>query len=318
MSFTHPFLQQIDHVGIQADNPEALFAFFREELGLPVAFPYAEYPFYTSGSVVLGNIFLEIMRFGPSRAPSGPPSAQYHILGFLIRPDMLADSLTELERRDVPHSGVVPFFAPEATDENPVTLWDNVYLGGLLGENAWMRLFFAMTRQARPKPSQTRSRLLNRISLALMARAFRGGMPVLTAYYSHNDAAKRAADWEALRQREGGELGVMRVQEVVVAPPANEASREAWARLLAPQTPDAAKRYALPPGPSIRLAAQSQPGVQTMTLQVTSLARAEAFARRREMLMAVQDDGILLRLPYTNGLTLRLRERPWSSPETGK
>ena len=66
MTLTHPLLQQIDHIGIQADNPKALFEFFTEVLGLPVAFPYVEYPYYISGSVVLGNIFLEIMRFGSS------------------------------------------------------------------------------------------------------------------------------------------------------------------------------------------------------------------------------------------------------------
>jgi catechol 2,3-dioxygenase-like lactoylglutathione lyase family enzyme len=204
MTLTHPFLQQIDHIGIQADNPRALFEFFTEVLGLPAALPYVEYPYYTSGSVVLGNISLEIMRFGSSRATPRTPSTRYHILGFLTRPGTLACSPAELERRGVPHSGLVPFFAPEATDENPIAIWANVYLGGLLGENAWMRLLFAMTKKARPKPSLMCSPLLNKISLALMAPAFRDGLPVLTKYYLNHDDAKRAADWEALRQRQGG------------------------------------------------------------------------------------------------------------------
>lgn len=129
---THPFLQQIDLVGILADDPGALFAFFTDVLGLPVAFPYVEYPYYTSGSVVLGNIFLEIMRFGSPKTVPRIPSARYHILGFLAGPGTLAGSSADLERRDVLHSGLVSFFAPEATDENPVAIETNVYLGGLL------------------------------------------------------------------------------------------------------------------------------------------------------------------------------------------
>ena len=37
----HHFLVHIDHVGIHADDPAALFRFFAKDLGLPIAFPYA-------------------------------------------------------------------------------------------------------------------------------------------------------------------------------------------------------------------------------------------------------------------------------------
>lgn len=308
MALPHPFLQQIDHIGIQADNPRALFEFFTEVLKLPVAFPYIEYPYYTSGSVVLGNIFLEIMRFGSSHTTPRSPSARYHILGFLTRPGTLAGSLAELEQRDVPHSGLVPFFAPEATDENPTAIWANVYLGGLLGENAWMRLLFAMTKQAKPKPSRMRLPLVNKISLALMAGAFRDGLPVLTEYYLGHDDAKRAADWEALRQGQGGGLGVECVQEVIVGVPAHTRYQAVWAQLLAPKTLNLDNRSDLEPGPAIRLVTQAQPGIQTIVLQVTSLARVETFARRMGIPTVMKADRMVLKLPQTTGLMLQLTE----------
>jgi hypothetical protein len=40
----HRFLVHIDHVGIHADDPAALFRFFAKDLGLPIAFPYATCP----------------------------------------------------------------------------------------------------------------------------------------------------------------------------------------------------------------------------------------------------------------------------------
>ena len=47
----HPFLVHIDYVGIDADDPAALFRFFAKDLGLPIAFPYATCPAYSTRSV---------------------------------------------------------------------------------------------------------------------------------------------------------------------------------------------------------------------------------------------------------------------------
>jgi catechol 2,3-dioxygenase-like lactoylglutathione lyase family enzyme len=310
----HPFIEQIDHIGILADRPKELFNFFTEVLNLPVAFPYTEYPFYTSGSVVLGNIFLEIMRFGSPRAATEMPTARYHILGFLNKPGTLAGSPAVLDRQRVPHSGLIPFFAPEATDENPVAIWSNIYLGGLLGENGWMRLLFSMTRQAKPKPSMMRSRLMNRMSLALMARAFRDGMPVLTEYYQQSGDEKRAADWAALRQRNGGAVGVECAQEVVVGVPAESNRREVWARLMAPLRLEDGTRYRLGPGPAVRLEAQGNAGIQTLVLRVSSLSRAEAFAHQAGVPAKMEGKSLRLELPQTGGLTMHLTEQALPAP----
>ena len=43
MTSAHPFIQQIDHIGIHTDNSRALFEFLTEGLELPVIFPYSEY-----------------------------------------------------------------------------------------------------------------------------------------------------------------------------------------------------------------------------------------------------------------------------------
>ena len=123
----HPFLVHIDHVGIHVDDPAALFRFFAEDLGLPVAFPFTTYPAYSSGSVSLGTMFLELMRFGrPRRRTVVQGQACYHILGFLVRPGALPAAVTDLGRRGIARSGILPVFAPDATEPDPAPLWENV------------------------------------------------------------------------------------------------------------------------------------------------------------------------------------------------
>ncbi|HVZ22098.1 MAG TPA: hypothetical protein VG871_13585 [Vicinamibacterales bacterium] len=55
-------ISRIDHVGIYTDRPDQVFRFFTDDLCLPVAFPLTTYPSYTTGSIALGNCFLEITK----------------------------------------------------------------------------------------------------------------------------------------------------------------------------------------------------------------------------------------------------------------
>lgn len=306
----HPFVKQIDHVGIQIADPARLFAFCTEVLDLPVAFPFAEYPAYTTGSVVLGNIFLEITRFGaaPKAAENREPAAHYHILGFLMKPDRLSYALADLKRRGIPHSGAVPFFAPEATDENPHKLWTNVFLGGFLGDGFWRRLFMLMTRSSSPKPSMQHSKVGLALSTFLLKRAFPNGFPVLTEYHTQNDDEKRAVDWEALRARNGGALGVERMQEVVVGTPGSDPAASELARLLAPVEPRDDGSWHLGVGPALRIVPQSAPLIQTIVLKVASLARARQFITDAALSTQEIGERVELVLPGTGGLTVQLTE----------
>jgi hypothetical protein len=93
-----------------------------------------------------------------------------------------------------------------------------------------------------------------------------------------------------------------------VGVPANKRCQEVWARLLAPTTLNLDNRYDIEPGPAIRLVPQGQPGIQTMVLQVTSLAGVEAFVRRVGVPTVMKADRVVLKLPQTNGLMLQLTE----------
>lgn len=304
MEGAHPFIEQIDHLGIQTPRPQQLFDFFHDTLGLPVAFPYSEYAGYHSGSVMLGNCFLEIMRFGHSPQNADEQEARYLILGFLNRAESLARTREMLQRRRVRHSDVIPFFAPEATDDNPVQMWANVYLGGLLGMNLWTRLFFFISRYADTRPSDMESKALSAMFLGLMRRAFRSGMPVLTAYDSHLDEHRAAIGPRRLRQAQGGLLGVRSVAEIEVG----ASDQDAWRRFLAPLQPDHRARVALGEGPALRLLPSPSPGIGAVVLRVASLVRAREALLAKGLQIQEEDDGLALILPDSGGLTLRLAQ----------
>ena len=131
-------ISRIDHVGIYTDRPDQVFRFFADDLGLPVAFPLVTYPSYTTGSIALGNCFLEITKLGSPPKPAAADSgARYQILGFQAADDGMERATAELDSRGVPRSGVVPFFAPDATNARPHRLWDNVYLGRRSSRKPW-------------------------------------------------------------------------------------------------------------------------------------------------------------------------------------
>jgi catechol 2,3-dioxygenase-like lactoylglutathione lyase family enzyme len=300
---THPFVRQIDHIGIYAEDPQPVFTFFSEVLGLPVAFPYTEYAHYTSGSVALGNCFLEIMRFGQPLQEAVPQNrASYFILGFLTGEGGLAAAQQELSLRNVSYSDIVPFFDPAATDDNPIQIWANLYLGRLLGENLWMRLFFALTRQAEPTPSAMQSPLLNRLSLSLMRRAFAQGMPVVTEYYRQREAHQQAISREPLLEAGGGLLGVERVGEVVIGVHA----WAPWTHFLAPLAVDDDGVVRLGPGPSLRLVSARSPAIKRISLQVKSLERAQAALAESGAGHSVAGDRLAFTVPDSGGLSLEL------------
>ena len=303
----HPFIRQIDHVGIQTKDPATLFRFFTDDLGLPVAFPYVEYANYWSGAVALGNIYLEIMRFVPPyRTLRTKPTSQYQILGFLVDAGQLPAAVDLLDQRRIAHGGIVPFFAPDATDDKPIAVWGNVYLGDLLGTNWWMRQLFAALRCSTPTPSQQRSNVVNTLVVPMLQRAFRNGMIVLTDYYQQNDDAKRAADADAFAACQGGVLGLLGVREIVIGTPDLSAGHAQWQRLLNPLQPTADHRWALPPGPAIRLVERSIPSICVMTLTVRTLDQAYSWIVAHGLQAECVDGAIQLMLPTTNGLLVKL------------
>jgi hypothetical protein len=295
-------ISHIDHVGIYADQPERLFRFFTDDLSLPVAFPFVTYPSYATGSVGLGNCFLEVTKLGSqSRPDTASIAARYQILGFQAANNALERAIAELDDRGVARSGVVPFFAPDATDADPVRLWDNVYLGGLLGTNLWQRMFLASTRRSTPRPSQTRSPVVRRTGVALLLRSFPAGMPVLTAYYRNLDQHERAVSRSLLATCAGGALGIEYVHHITVG----VTDSQPWTRLTGQPADQDVLLVRYHEGPILEVIASPRPGIRSITLRVASVAGAGEALRSRRIAVASNTDGLAFDVPGTN-LTVAL------------
>lgn len=286
---------QVDHIGIQSENPRILFDFFSQTLGLPVVFDYTEYPNYTSGSVSLGNMFLELMRFGTPQ-PTQQINAHYLILGFLIKPRMMAHCLQELDEKAIPHSRVMPFFPPQATDDNPVRLWDNVYMGNLLGHNMWQKLFIRMSHNMTPKPSVQQSPLLSKLAIQFVSKSFQQGMPVLTEYHQYLETHRQAIDGSLLQTVQGGKMHIEGVHEIVVG--VSDDETKVWAKFFDSDTPNGNSTvYMLPYGPCVRFVSAEHSGIKTLVLKVQSLQHVRDTASAEQLALTSLPDRLQLGIP---------------------
>lgn len=100
------------------------------------------------------------------------------------------------------------------------------------------------------------------------------GCPVQLLVKYNRDQDARWREFEsALEQREGGKLGVLGLDEIVVEATDSEAAPERWDRLLAP-APFVSGRWELESGPAIRLERGREDRLAALMLRVRSVARA--------------------------------------------
>jgi hypothetical protein len=93
-----PVVNKMDHVTIATSDAANLFAFFTEGLGLPSAWPYTQYPGFSSGGVQAGNVNLETLGM-VQQSSTGKP-AEADIYGTVFEPaGDLAKITPELEAR---------------------------------------------------------------------------------------------------------------------------------------------------------------------------------------------------------------------------
>jgi hypothetical protein len=115
-------ITRVDHFYVESLTAEALLQFLRNDLELPVAWPYRNYGSFASGAVSLGNVNFEIVRF--------QQAAERHstnFAGIALEPrGDTEDAVAWLNSRDVAYSKPRPFPA-----DGPA-FWENTLLPGLI------------------------------------------------------------------------------------------------------------------------------------------------------------------------------------------
>jgi hypothetical protein len=185
-----------------------------------------------------------------------------------------------------------------------VTAWNNVYLGGLLGDSRMASLFFSFSQHA-PKETWEKGaypRPFNRrFGLPFVFdTVYRNGMVFAV---EHNPA------WRATNVSEESHhtgLDVQKVYEVTIGVEQYERAYDCWKALLDPLPEIVKGVWELPDGMHLRLAQRRVNGLRRMIWQVSSLNRAAQFLYKREMLGKEQEGMITIAPEKIMGMDIRL------------
>lgn len=315
MNDSEPVIKQLDHIIVRTRDPRGLFSLFTETLRLPISWPMASYPVFSSGGVALGNVNLEILSVG-ARSNSDEAKARFCAVAF--ESTSLEDKVKTLRTRGISHSPVLPYVEIDERGEG-VELWANVMLGGLLGKNFWVDSLVRMSRL----PGATRNSNAGKSNPVVRwstDKMFGSALVFLVEYFYENFAhrphwsefknhdEKRAFDLEKLREREGGPLGVLAAKEIVAGVKNYDEVQANWRKLFAPVAPKSDGAWEIMDGPTVRLNPSSENSIRTLTLRVCDLNRAKTFLTERGMLGESTEESITIKPEKIQGLDVRLVE----------
>jgi hypothetical protein len=265
-------IRQIDHIMIRTGDPRELYSFFAETLRLPTAWPTTSpRAGVTTSGVGFGNVNVEAIQV-PGQTDPRP-----RLVGFAFEPTALDESLIELNRRGLTSGERRPLVAT-GPDGSKRTLWTNVTL----------RQFSDSDNPA----DATIHIFLSEYSPTYV-----------------NVAERRARLRSQLIDSGGGPLGVVDVKEVIIGAVDLEAARQLWQKLLDPTPSATSNTWHIGNGPAVRLVPANENRIQALLIRVTSLERAKAFLRERQLLGADPAGQVTIDPSKVGGLDLRLVER---------
>lgn len=263
-----PIVRQADRILAESGNPEALYEFFVRDLQLPEAWPIAENQGHVSGGVGAGNVTIEIYRPAQRKGSPAQKLSIARFSGLALEPYPLADALREMKAGGIPHG------SPQRTvaalpDGGKGVVWTTVPLPSL--SKSGLSVFLYEYSQAFLKVDVRRKQLGNRLTL-----------------------------------NNGGPLGLQSVREIVFSAAQFGQDLAAWKSLLGSQISSGG--WSLGTGPGIRVVPGPQDGIQKIVLRVRSLAGAEAFLRKKNILVPVSAGEISINPSAVQGLIIRLVE----------
>jgi hypothetical protein len=304
-------VRRVDHVPVYVSDPRILFDALTKRLGLPPGTPVTRIPGFQSGTVILGNVFLEVIRPAPGRRVGVP--LDQGAFGIALEPEPLQAAVAELDRRSIPHLSPFPDPTPPPSgglfgfDPKSVPPWTPVVIGGLLGDRV-------VARSAARTPAAVarwNTRILvrfwgNRVADRMFQLATRTPQVFLVEFHSQ---LRAATDPDRMRglldEAGGGRIGLTSVRELVIAVPNADREIERWQALLEPAHTLGPGHWQLPSGPTLRI--ESSPSLsQRVICQVKSIDVAAAFLREQDLLGDSTDDELQIARSAVAGLDIRL------------
>lgn len=260
-------LKGVDHFFAYSSEPEPLFKFFRDTLGLPQVWDFKSFGDFASGGVWMGNVQFEVVTWKPP--PGAKPPTEFK--GIAFEPAGYTDSLIEeLDRRAVTHGKPEPTLMKDK-EGREVVGWINTGLDGPDGiPPANVSIF------------------------------------VYDSTSKEHKAAQNERSIAALQKTQGGPLGVVAVKELAIGVIDLKIAKTKWQKLLDRPDQVSGTLYRFSYGPAIRLFAAPTDGFKRIVLQVRSLRKAREFLAQRNLLKKSRDKKIYIDPEAIGGLEIIL------------
>lgn len=260
-----PLLKGVDHFFAYSNEPEPLFKFFRDTLGLPQVWDFKNFGDFASGGVWMGNVEFEVVTWKP--APGEKPPTEFK--GIAFEPVGYTDDLIkELDRRAIKRGN------PETTkvkdnEGRERVGWINTGIdgpGGIPPSNVSIFVYDSTSKEKK--------------------------------------AARNERSNAALQASQGGPLGVVRVKELVIAVVDLKAAEAKWRMLLDRPDQQFGNPYRFSLGPDIRLVAAPTEGFKSMVVQVRSLQKTKEFLASRNLLKKSNENTVAIDPAIVGGLII--------------
>lgn len=265
-----PVIQKVDHVVMLSNDPHQLFTLLTGTLGLPVAWPFAEYPGFASGGVQMGNVNIETIHFAegsPLPYPGSPPvyrdGRDASLFGIVLEPYSLPTLSDVLRAR-----GALPGAPSDQMGEyegHPVRLWTNMFLQAL-------------------------------------------GLDSYVVYTCEYSPGYKALLSQHRATPPLGNIGLLSIREIVVGAKDLPATLHAWDRLLAPVR-SVESRYEIGSGPALRFVEATDNRIISLVLEVGSLQTARSVLEQAGLLGSVSENEISIDPSRVQALDIRIVEK---------
>ncbi|MBA2679413.1 MAG: hypothetical protein H0U76_13570 [Ktedonobacteraceae bacterium] len=323
MNATGVITKRVDHIMIRVVEAKykQLFSLLTETLQLPVAWPVNEdIPGFKTGGVFAGTINMEIFQSGTQQALRSPVPSQAQLYGIAFEPYDLEAVVQEVDRRGIPHLPLMP--VPEGIPLGTMgSMWTLLFFFQY-PQSGSSESFYA--RHIEPSAVYTIEPKSSTDFLARYKEVMKGaqdlvpffnelfqqGMIFLCEYNKkyYDTTQGRLRRQAELQARQGGPLGLLGVQEIVVGVKDMEAARTSWQQLFDPLSEVELGRWEVGDGPAIRLVPRDQDGLVRMVWKVASLERAAAFLSGQGLLEHGSEGQIILDSTKLYGLDICLIE----------
>ena len=304
-------VRRVDHVRVYVSDPHVLFHALTERLGLPAGMPVTRVPGSLSGLVVLGNMFVEVIRPAPGRRVGVP--LDRGAFGVVLEPESTEAAIAELDRRGIPHGPPFPDPKPLPPgglfgfDPKAVPPYRPIMIGEVLGDRF-------VARNARRTPERVEgwmTRILVRFWGERLADRMFQMMSATRAVYvnEYHPQVRAAVDPDRMRgfldDVGGGRIGLTGVRELVIGVANVNEEIERWQVLLEPAVALGIGHWQLPSGPAIRLESSSTPSGR-LICEVKDISAARAFLDEENMLGTATDEEVQIAPGSLVGLDIRL------------